>query len=345
MNIAILLYDMYNIRKEIFMGKVDIATKQYMSHRDIIADAFNFYIYDGRQVIKPERLQKIDTAEVALPYGNDADTAVQKLRDNLMLWTMAMDDKAMYVVLGIENQDKVHYAMAVKNMLYDALQYAKQVEESKRSYRDKSKERTVKLNSEEFLSGLKRDDKLMPVITLVIYFGDKDWDGAKSIHEMLSVDDDEILSYIPDYKINLIEPAKISDDEFDKFQTDLGAIIQFIKHQSDEDGSWIKGKKRFEHVEREAVELINLITGTKFTGDHKEEVVDMCRAWENSINNAKNEGMREGMREGIREGELKGKIETLYEECDMSIPDIAKKVSKPEEYVKEVIEKMSAACL
>ena len=319
------------------MGKVDIATKQYMSHRDIIADAFNFYIYDGRQVIKPERLQKIDTAEVALPYGNDADTAVQKLRDNLMLWTMAMDDKAMYVVLGIENQDKVHYAMAVKNMLYDALQYAKQVEESKRSYRDKSKERTVKLNSEEFLSGLKRDDKLMPVITLVIYFGDKDWDGAKSIHEMLSVDDDEILSYIPDYKINLIEPAKISDDEFDKFQTDLGAIIQFIKHQSDEDGSWIKGKKRFEHVEREAVELINLITGSKFAGDHKEEVVDMCRAWENSINNAKNEG--------IREGELKGKIETLYEECDMSIPDIAKKVSKPEEYVKEVIEKMSAACL
>ncbi|MBU5477850.1 Rpn family recombination-promoting nuclease/putative transposase [Eubacterium sp. MSJ-13] len=327
------------------MGKVDIATKQYMSHRDIIADAFNFYIYDGRQVIKPERLQKIDTAEIALPYGNDADTAVQKLRDNLMLWTMAMDDKAMYVVLGIENQDKVHYAMAVKNMLYDALQYAKQVEESKRSYRDKSKERTVKLNSEEFLSGLKRDDKLMPVITLVIYFGDKDWDGAKSIHEMLSVDDDEILSYIPDYKINLIEPAKISDDEFDKFQTDLGTIIQFIKHQSDEDGSWIKGKKRFEHVEREAVELINLITGSKFAGNHKEEVVDMCRAWENSINNAKNEGIREGMREGIREGELKGKIETLYEECDMSIPDIAKKVSKPEEYVKEVIERMSAAYL
>ena len=32
------------------MGKVDIATKQYMSHRDVIADVFNFYIYDGRQV-------------------------------------------------------------------------------------------------------------------------------------------------------------------------------------------------------------------------------------------------------------------------------------------------------
>ena len=126
------------------MGKVDIATKQYMQHRDVIADVFNFYIYDGRQVIKPEKLQKIDTAEVALPYGNDAEIAVQKLRDNIMLWTMAMDDKAAYAVLGIENQDKIHYAMAVKNMLYDALQYAKQVEEAKRSYRNGLNKKRIK---------------------------------------------------------------------------------------------------------------------------------------------------------------------------------------------------------
>ena len=314
------------------MGKVDIATKQYMSHRDVIADVFNFYIYDGRQVIKPEKLQKIDTAEVALPYGNDAEIAVQKLRDNIMLWTMAMDDKAAYAVLGIENQDKIHYAIAVKNMLYDALQYAKQVEEAKRSYRNGLNKKRIKLNSEEFLSGLKKADRLMPVITLVVYFGDKDWDGAKSIHEMLSVDDDELLSYVPNYKINLIEPAKISDEDYDKFKTDVGSVLQFIKHQSDEDGSWIKGKTRFKHVEKEAVELINLITG-----EEKEEVVDMCRAWENSINNA--------MREGMREGELKGKIEILYEECNMSIHDIARKVSKPEEYVREVIRKMSTAYL
>lgn len=315
------------------MGKVDIATKQYMSHRDVIADVFNFYIYDGRQVIKPEKLQKIDTAEVALPYGNDAEIAVQKLRDNIMLWTMAMDDKAAYAVLGIENQDKIHYAMAVKNMLYDALQYAKQVEEAKRSYRNGLNKKRIKLNSEEFLSGLKKADRLMPVITLVVYFGDKDWDGAKSIHEMLSVDDDELLSYVPNYKINLIEPAKISDEDYDKFKTDVGSVLQFIKHQSDEDGSWIKGKTRFKHVEKEAVELINLITGSKITGEDKEEVVDMCRAWENSINNA------------MREGELKGKIEILYEECNMSIHDIARKVSKPEEYVREVIRKMSTAYL
>ena len=146
---------------------------------------------------------------------------------------------------------------------------------------------------------------------------------------MLSVDNVELLSYVPDYKINLIEPAKISDENFDKFKTDLGAVMQFIKHQSDKDGSWIKGNLRFNHVEKEAVELINIITGAKFAGDDKEEVIDMCRAWENSMKDAK----------------IEGKIETLYEECEMSIPDIAKKVSKPEEYVREVIKRMKAACL
>lgn len=110
-----------------------------------------------------------------------------------------------------------------------------------------------------------------------------------------------------------------------------------LKNQSDKDGSWIKGKPRFKHVEKEAVELINLITGSQIAGEEKEEVIDMCRACENSINNAKNEGRLEG--------KIKGKIETLYEECDMSIPDIAKKVAKPEEYVKEVIKKLTAACL
>lgn len=42
--------------------------------------------------------------------------------------------------------------------------------------------------------------------------------------------------------------------------------------------------------------------------------------------------------------DVKEKIEA-YVDCDMTIPEIAKKVSKSEEYVKEVIKKISAACL
>ena len=37
------------------------------------------------------------------------------------------EDEAAYILLGIENQTDIHYAMPVRNMIYDALQYGKQV--------------------------------------------------------------------------------------------------------------------------------------------------------------------------------------------------------------------------
>ena len=60
---------------------------------------------------------------------------------------------------------------------------------------------------------------------------------------------------------------------------------------------------------------------------------------------ARNEGVREGRLEGRLEGREEGRIETLYTDCNMSVPDIAKNVSKSEEYVREIIKKISAACL
>lgn len=45
------------------------------------------------------------------------------------------DGRIEYVLYGIENQAEIHYAMAVKNNLYDALDYAGQVEETARSHR------------------------------------------------------------------------------------------------------------------------------------------------------------------------------------------------------------------
>lgn len=58
----------------------------------------------------------------------------------------------------------------------------------------------------------------------------------------------------------------------------------------------------------------------------------------------KKECRKDGL-EGRLEGREEGRIETLYTDCNMSVPDIAKKVSKSEEYVREIIKKISAACL
>ena len=42
-------------------GEKDTLTKAFMEKRDVFADAFNFLIYGGRKVIRPEALQPLDT--------------------------------------------------------------------------------------------------------------------------------------------------------------------------------------------------------------------------------------------------------------------------------------------
>ena len=324
----------------------DAATKQYMSHKDVVADAFNFYLYGGEQRISPDRLQKVDATEVASLYGKTDGGSVQKIRDELILWEMMRDEDAVYVILGIENQTHIDYAMPVRDMLYDALQYARQVEESKRSYR---KKKNTKMNSAEFLSGFRKEDKLMPVITLVVYFGEESWDGPQSIREMLNTKDEVILSYVQDYKLNLIVPATIRDEEFDKFHTDLGAILQFIKHQSQEDNTWMQDYKRFEQVEREAVDVINKLTGTNINYKESEEVVNMCRAWDNSMTKAREEGHSVGLKEGHSAGLQEGHIAGLKEGISTTkavfkayisgknAEEIAKELKMPLEEVEEVL--------
>lgn len=93
-----------------------------MGQRDIFADAFNFYLYGGRQVLHPEQLNELDSTELSYPFGADGrGEPVQKYRDVLKSAVFMENGKAAYLLLGIENQTSVHYADPVKNLLYDAL--------------------------------------------------------------------------------------------------------------------------------------------------------------------------------------------------------------------------------
>ena len=85
------------------MGKLDIDAKQYFGIAAHFADVFNFLVYQGRQVIDPDKLRELDAAEIAVLF-KDRDR-IQKQRDLLRALT---DGKAVYVILGSELQSEVH---------------------------------------------------------------------------------------------------------------------------------------------------------------------------------------------------------------------------------------------
>ena len=42
-----------------------------MRKNEAFADAFNFLIYGGEDVVDPSLLQELDTTEIAVPFGMD----------------------------------------------------------------------------------------------------------------------------------------------------------------------------------------------------------------------------------------------------------------------------------
>jgi len=146
------------------------------------------------------------------------------------------------------------------------------------------------LSKDEFLSGFRKGDRLMPVITLTLCLSAEPWDAPTSIHEMLSVTDERLLKFVPDYKLNLLTPAQIAEEDFCKFRTGLGAVMQFAKHRNDKDINWMAGNKRFEEMDRATADLIKTVTGADIRFDEKGDVVNMWAAWENGINQARNDG-------------------------------------------------------
>lgn len=262
------------------MGVKDTVTTKYMRQNEIFADAFNYFVYGGEQVIHPDSLKELDTREIDVPYGgeNGAGQPVQKTRDVIKSVVAMMDKSTAYLLLAIENQSNIHYAMPVKNMVYDALQYAKQVKEAIASHRLSGDYKNA--GSDEYLSGFMKEDHLLPVVTLIVYFDSKEWDGPLSIHEMFSGQDARVLALVPDYKVNLIAPASIEDEDFGKFQSSLKEVLSFIKYARDKDElkKVLDADESFRHLGREEVDVLNACVGAKIAVKEGEEAIDVCLA-------------------------------------------------------------------
>ena len=276
------------------MGMADAVTKQYMKENTVFADAFNFLLYNGENVIQPQTLRELDTAEVVIPFtvdvkGKKQAQAVQKYRDILKMTTVMTDDKAAYVLFGVEAQTDIHYAMPVRNVIYDALQYGRQVTEiSKRN--------------------------------------------RKNSGQTMAVTDKGLLQHIPDYRIKLIDPAGIDSDEMDKFHTSLREVLSYIKYSKDADklAEYMNHNQRMEHLEVGAAQVIKEVTNTKFQIPKGMEEVNMCEAIEVLMKRRETEGITQGklslLKELVDDGTLT--MEAAAGKVNMSVEEFKEYTKK-----------------
>ena len=213
------------------MGKADVSLKGYLSDKERFADLFNGFLFEGNEIIKTDELLEINNeSNVILPNSKGKTREVTRFGDIRMKWRNSVE----LAVLTTEFQDKVHYAMPVKSMILDSLCYIDQIKEIWRDI--DNPEEKKKLGIEEIFSRFRKDDKLLPVIPMVFYYGDN-WDGNLCLYDMFSENDlfaeetyKKILSkYVPNYSINLFNPSKLSD--YSIFKTDLQIIFGMLQYK------------------------------------------------------------------------------------------------------------------
>lgn len=172
-------------------------------------------------MILPEDLHlATGETDILVSDKNKKAKEVQRYRDIIMRW----EQGAYLVLLACENQENVHYAMPVRNMLYDSLSYVEQI---RQSWKHLESSEEQKVTGAEFLSQFRKADKLVPVITLVFYYHPDAWDGSLDLHGILRWSDDEaknkiLQKYVSNYRINLVDAGNIK--ELENFHTDLQEI-------------------------------------------------------------------------------------------------------------------------
>ena len=148
--------------------------------------------------------------------------------------------------------------MVFRCMIYDALSYINQIENKKKNGKI----------------------KLKPVITLVLYLNAGEWDGPKSIYEMLDLEEYQyVKDKIYDYKLNLISPYEINNEDFSKLTSEMRFVLKYIKYSNDEMKlEIVKNDIDFKKVSNEAVGLINEVTNSEFEKNTEGGYVNMCKA-------------------------------------------------------------------
>ena len=141
----------------------------------------------------------------------------------------------------------------------------------------------------------------------------------------------ELLNYIQDYKIHLIEPAKMSEEDLEKFKTSLGTVMGYIKYSKDKE-QFIKYKEKNQGklLENRAAQVVKTITGIPMKINEEEEDQDMCKAFEEMLEDSRNEGRNEGklgiLSQLIEQGLLT--LETAAAQINMTPEEFQKAITK-----------------
>ena len=298
------------------MNKIkDKMMKEFLENNAYFVDFFNAYFFDGKRVLKPENCMELDSEM------NDSNMDLEKHVDVIRKY----NDGNLYSAFIIENQSYVDMSMVVRAAVYEFVAYERMLKKSKKN---------------------KAKEKLPMVNILVFYTGERPWNAARQLSQLVEVDE-RFESYFHDYKMNLIEITGNTSYNFNEEDVyNLFYICRSIYDQSIYEGT----SNHFGLVKSSVLKVVKTLTDVEWLDleelEEKEEI-EMCEAEKRWLEVKSKEwkaegielGIKQGIEQGIEQGVELGQV-LLYKTMlknGMSVNEISKVCSISVENLKRVL--------
>ena len=291
----------------------DKIMKEFLENNAYFVDFFNAYFFDGKRVLKPENCMELDSEM------NDANMDLEKHVDVIRKY----NDGNLYSAFIIENQSYVDMSMVVRAAVYEFVAYERMLKKSKKN---------------------KAKEKLPMVNILVFYTGERPWNAARQLSELVEVDE-RFKSYFHDYQMNLIEITGNTSYNFNEEDVyNLFYICRSIYDQS----IYEEKSNHFGLVKSSVLKVVKTLTDVEWLDLEeleKKEKIEMCEAekrWlEAKSKEWEAEGIRKGIEQGIEQGSENNRKEMYQTMVDkgFSISSIASIFSVSEESIERLLMK------
>ena len=265
------------------MQEKDLTEKTLEQYNDVFADIVNGLLFSGKQIVKEQSLTD------AQPFSlYKADGRIREQDRDVAKYWLAENGKKINIriaLFGAENQTKYDPHMPLRVIGYDGAAYRAQIGQK----------------------------ELYPVITLVLYFGDRPWGKNRTLYDVVKVPE-ELKPYVKDYGINVFEISHLPEEAINNFHSDFRIVVDYFVHKRSNPDYRPRDAEKFRHTD----ELLKLMA--VMTKDRRYEEVlyeeggapqNMCELLDRVEAKGREEGIREGIEKGIEKGADMARLESI----------------------------------
>lgn len=281
------------------MGKKNNVLNVYMNQPERIQSLLEYYT---REKLPEEWAAACKDEATFFAVENEENRMSHRQRDIFKKIEVA---EGIYY-LGIENQEKINLIFPWRQMQMDCLAYERQIRQIQQENEDES---AAYGKEDDYLYRYKSDDRVVPVINLVLYWGKKPWKTPQGISDMsnIKVLPRGMTKLAEDYRIHLIPMREIPNEALKTMKSDLKYILGLMKcgtSRREYEEFILRNREYFSHIPKSAVDVLRVCMNIKevtkileyHTTEAGEEETDMCRALEE----LKKEAMEKGIEQERR---------------------------------------------